>query len=69
MLYLGFQQVDPDTAVAIYQQKLMETYSQGIWDSADAYYVQNLAWLGIYPANQVPTSWLRASSHGSESIP
>ncbi len=69
MLYRAFQEVNPETAVAIYRQKLMETYRDGIWDNADAYYVQNLAWLGLYPARGVPTSWLRASSNLSVSTP
>lgn len=51
MLYPAFQQVNPEVADAILDQKLLSTYDKGIWDDADAYYVQNLAWFGLYPIN------------------
>jgi endoglucanase len=59
MLYPAFQRTNQDVAADIRQQKLLTTYNQGIWDNPDAYYVQNLAWLGLFPAEAVPSSLLR----------
>ncbi|HEY9629964.1 MAG TPA: glycosyl hydrolase family 8 [Coleofasciculaceae cyanobacterium] len=59
MLYPAFQIVDPAIAEQIRQQKLMPTYKDGIWDNNSAYYVQNLAWFGLFPATDVAASWLR----------
>jgi endoglucanase len=47
MLYPAFQQFAPETAESIRNNKLFATYEEGIWDNPDAYYVQNLAWLGL----------------------
>lgn len=58
MLYPAFQQVDPTIAAQILQQKLLPTYENGIWDNDSAYYVQNLAWLGLFPADRVDPTWL-----------
>ncbi|HIK46685.1 MAG TPA: glycosyl hydrolase [Leptolyngbyaceae cyanobacterium M65_K2018_010] len=57
MLYPAFLQVDPSTAEAMYHQKLLKTYQNGIWDNRNAYYVQNLAWLGLFPVESVPPSF------------
>ena len=59
MLYPAFQGVNQDVAAAIRQHKLLPTYDAGIWDNTDAYYVQNLAWLGLFPADALPSSLLR----------
>jgi endoglucanase len=59
MLYPAFQIVDPAIAEQIRQQKLLPTYKDGIWDNDSAYYVQNLAWFGLFPATEVAASWLR----------
>lgn len=59
MLYPAFQQLNKEAAAAMRQQKLLTTYENGIWDNADAYYVQNLAWLGLFPADAVPPQLLR----------
>ena len=56
MLYPAFQQIDSPSAAAIRQNKLLTTYNRGIWDNTEAYYVQNLAWLGLFPADSVPES-------------
>ena len=53
MLYPAFQQFAPETAESIRNDKLFATYSEGIWDNPDAYYVQNLAWLGILPEEKL----------------
>ncbi|PSB19799.1 glycosyl hydrolase [filamentous cyanobacterium CCP2] len=50
MLHYAFEQVNPDVAEQIYQQKLVPVYNNGIWDNDTAYYTQNLAWFGLLPA-------------------
>jgi len=58
MLYPAFQTVNQEVAAAMRQEKLLTSYDDGIWDNADAYYVQNLAWLGLFPADTVPSNLL-----------
>ena len=53
MLYPAFQQLDSEVADAIYNRKLLTSYQEGIWDNPDAYYVQNLAWLGLFPIEAI----------------
>lgn len=60
MLYPAFQQIDPATAETMYQQKLLKAYQNGIWDNTNAYYVQNLAWLGLFPVKSVPSAWFES---------
>ncbi len=60
MLYPAFRIVDAEIAEEIRQQKLLTTYNNGIWDNDSAYYVQNLAWLGLFPAAEVDEDWLQA---------
>jgi endoglucanase len=69
MLYLAFLDSAPATAQAIYQSKLVTAYTSGIWDNADAYYVQNLAWLGLYPAAEIPSDWIRGAGHSAMADP
>jgi endoglucanase len=52
MLYPALLLVDKDMAAEV-RQKLLATYKDGIWDNDTAYYVQNLAWLGLFPSEQV----------------
>jgi endoglucanase len=59
MLYAAFRIVDPAIAEQIWQQKLMPTYKDGIWDNNSAYYVQNLAWFGLFSPDEVATSLLK----------
>jgi endoglucanase len=58
MLYPAFQLIDPAVAEEMWQQKLLPTYKDGIWDNDSAYYVQNLAWLGLFPAAEMQ-AWVR----------
>lgn len=53
MLYPALQLIDAEMAAAIRQQKLLATYKNGIWDNDSAYYTQNLAWLGLFPAAEM----------------
>lgn len=57
MLYAALRVIDPKTAAAIYQQKLLPTYQNGFWDHESAYYVQNLSWLGLFPVERLPPDW------------
>jgi endoglucanase len=59
MLYAAFQVVDPTIAEQIRQQKIMPTYKDGIWDNNSAYYVQNLAWLGLFPPSDLAANLLQ----------
>jgi endo-1,4-beta-D-glucanase Y len=59
MLYPAFRLVDPAIAEQIRQQKLIPTYKDGIWDNDSAYYVQNLAWFGLFPPTDIAANLLR----------
>ena len=61
MLYVAFVQTRPSIAAEMYQQKLITAYRHGIWDNANAYYVQNLAWLGLFPPEDLPPALLQES--------
>lgn len=58
MLYAAFQRIDPPIAQAMYDQKLLPRYKNGIWDGDSAYYSQNLAWLGLFPSKTLPKELL-----------
>ncbi|WP_088891357.1 glycosyl hydrolase family 8 [Leptolyngbya ohadii] len=60
MLYPAMRLIDPALADEIRSQKLLSTYRNGIWDNDSAYYVQNLAWFGLFPNREVAASWLRS---------
>jgi endoglucanase len=58
MLYPALLRLDQPMAEQIRQQKILPAYHNGIWDNDNAYYVQNLAWLGLFPAEQLQ-EWVR----------
>jgi endoglucanase len=60
MLYAAFRRIDPNLAQGMYEQKLLPRYKNGIWDGDSAYYSQNLAWLGLFPAETLPKELLTA---------
>ncbi|MEO1589872.1 MAG: glycosyl hydrolase family 8 [Cyanobacteria bacterium J06632_22] len=60
MLYRGLAEIDGAAAQALRDQKLLPTYQDGFWDSASAYYTQNLAWLGLFPPEWVSADWLKS---------
>ncbi len=60
MLYAAFRRIDPRIAQAMYDQKLLPRYKNGSWDGDSAYYSQNLAWLGLFPAETLPKELLKA---------
>lgn len=59
MLYPALAIIDPDTAKAILDKKLLPRYNQGIWDDESAYYTQNLAWLGLFPPTAIDSQLLQ----------
>lgn len=59
MLYPAFRLIDPDTAGKLLEQKLLPRYNQGIWDDESAYYIQNLAGLGLLPPTAIPSHLLQ----------
>ncbi|WP_242028511.1 glycosyl hydrolase family 8 [Pseudanabaena sp. FACHB-2040] len=61
MLYPAFLRIEPQIAESLRREKLLTAYRQGIWDNNDAYYVQNLAWLGLFPAERLPASLLKGT--------
>lgn len=59
MLYPAFQLTDPEIAAQIRQQKLLPNYKNGIWENDSAYYVQNLAWFGLFPPAEISANLLQ----------
>jgi endoglucanase len=62
MVYPALRQIDPTVAEQIRQRKLLPAYRNGIWDNDSAYYVQNLAWLGLLPPNAVTPQLLTVTN-------
>jgi endoglucanase len=58
MLYPALLIVDSDMATELFDDALFTTYADGIWDGADFYYVQNLAWFGLAAPTIRPQPWL-----------
>jgi endoglucanase len=61
MLYPALRTVDPIVAEEILNQKLLPAQTNGIWENDSAYYVQNLAWFGLFPAETVERNLLKPS--------
>ncbi|XGV99187.1 MAG: glycosyl hydrolase family 8 [Leptolyngbya sp. BL-A-14] len=61
-LYAAFRLVDPPTAEAIYQTKIMPQYRDGIWDNNTAYYTQNLVWFGLIASTAIDASLLHPAN-------
>jgi endoglucanase len=61
-LYAAFRLIDPQTAEALYQQKILPQYRQGLWDHESAYYTQNIVWLGLLPSTAVSASLLQPAN-------
>lgn len=57
MLYAAFREIDPQIAAELFQFKLLPRYNAGIWDDESAYYSQNLAWLGLFPFEDLTEVW------------
>ncbi|XHX79201.1 MAG: glycosyl hydrolase family 8 [Stenomitos frigidus ULC029] len=61
-LYAAFRLIDPPTAEALYRQKILPQYRQGLWDNESAYYTQNIVWLGLLPSTAVSASLLQPAN-------
>lgn len=61
MLYAAFAITEPQLAEQIYQQKLISTQQNGIWDNEDAYYTQNLVWLGLVTPLELSDSLIQGN--------
>jgi endoglucanase len=59
MLYPAWRLLEPAIAEQIRQQKLQSQYRNGFWDNNSAYYVQNLAWLGLLPPDTISSQLLQ----------
>jgi endoglucanase len=59
MFYVAMRLIEPKLANEILQRKILPEYKQGIWDDYSAYYTQNLAWLGLLPAEAVSKELLQ----------
>jgi len=49
MLYPVMKLVDRTAAFEIFKEKLLGSYSKGVWDDKNAYYTNNLAWFALLP--------------------
>ncbi|MEM7793599.1 MAG: glycosyl hydrolase family 8 [Cyanobacteria bacterium P01_C01_bin.118] len=58
MVYQAARHLNQDLAESIRKNKLALTTPSDFWDGDSAYYTQNLAWLGLYPPEWIPKSWL-----------
>ncbi|MEO1209254.1 MAG: glycosyl hydrolase family 8 [Cyanobacteria bacterium J06638_20] len=58
MLYPALLIVDSAIATELFDDALFTTYTDGIWDGEDFYYVQNLAWFGLAAPTLRPQPWL-----------
>ena len=59
MIYPGARHLDTAVAASIKDNTLALADPNDFWDGDSAYYTQNLAWLGLYPPEWIPASWLR----------
>ncbi|ESA32304.1 endoglucanase y [Leptolyngbya sp. Heron Island J] len=60
MVYQAARHLDTDAAESIRANTLALADPNDFWDGDSAYYTQNLAWLGLYPPEWVPTDWLNS---------
>ncbi|MEA5465318.1 glycosyl hydrolase family 8 [Leptothoe sp. PORK10 BA2] len=58
MVYQALRYLDAEVAESIRANQLTLADPNGFWDGDSAYYTQNLAWLGLYPPEWVPSHWL-----------
>ena len=61
MIYQAARHLDAEVAESIRENTLTLADPNDFWDGDSAYYTQNLAWLGLYPPEWVPTDWLSAA--------
>lgn len=61
MLYAATKLIEPQLAEELLNQKLLPRYQQEVWDDNEAYYTQNLAWLGIISPQAIPPELLQSN--------
>ena len=63
MLYAASKLIEPEVAQELLNQKLLPRYQQEVevWDDNEAYYTQNLAWLGLLPPESISSELLQSN--------
>ena len=61
MLYAASKLIEPALAQELLDKKLLPQYQQEVWDDNEAYYTQNLAWLGLLSPSAIPPELLQSN--------
>lgn len=61
MLYAATKLLQPEVAQELLEKKLIPQYQQEVWDDNEAYYTQNLAWLGLLSPSAIPPELLQSN--------
>lgn len=61
MLYAATKLLQPEVAEELLEKKLLPQYQQEVWDDNEAYYTQNLAWLGLLSPSAIPPELLQSN--------
>lgn len=61
MLYAATRLLQPELAQELLEQKLLPSYQQEVWDDNEAYYTQNLAWLGLLSPSAISPELLQSN--------
>ena len=61
MLYAATKLIQPALAEELLEKKLLPQYQQEVWDDKEAYYTQNLAWLGLLSPSAISPELLQSN--------
>ncbi len=61
MLYAATKLIQPELAQELLEKKLLPQYQQEVWDDKEAYYTQNLAWLGLLSPSAISPELLQSN--------
>ena len=61
MLYAASKLIEPELAQELLEKKLLPQYQQEVWDDNEAYYTQNLAWLGLLSPSAISPELLQSN--------
>ena len=61
MLYAATKLIQPELAQELLEKKLLPQYQQEVWDDNEAYYTQNLAWLGLLSPSAISPELLQSN--------
>ena len=61
MLYAATKLLQPELAQELLEKKLLPQYQQEVWDDNEAYYTQNLAWLGLLSPSAISPELLQSN--------